>query len=189
MSDAGAQVIEAFLGSTLVFSRAVNALVDERVLEQAGGDRLTPSQVTVLRLVEQSARTVGELADLLRVSNAAASKTIDRMVRRGLIARREGVNDRRSTEVDLAEAGRRLLAEYESARSDMLARTFGQVPQQQLRRAARLLDRLSNTLMNHSPDPEGTCLQCYIYGAERCPVRGSSAGCQNRSRRSRGGRQ
>ncbi len=176
--------LEAFLGSTLVFSRAVSQVVDAQVLSETAQDRLTAPQFTVLRLVDQQPHTIGEVAALLDVSNAAASKTIDRLVRRGLAARREGSSDRRATEVRLTERGRGLMARYEAARAAMLAKSFSQFPVEQLRRTARLLDRLSSSLVSHSRKGE-TCLRCHVYGAERCPVSGSAEGCRNIGARGR----
>ncbi|MFB3825870.1 MAG: MarR family winged helix-turn-helix transcriptional regulator [Bryobacteraceae bacterium] len=180
-----ARDVEAFLGSTLVFSRAVTEVVDVQVLAEAAQDRLTAPQFTALRLAEQQPLTIGELAALLDVSNAAASKTVDRLVRRGLAVRREGSKDRRATEVRLTGRGRALMARYETARAAMLAKAFGEFPAQQLRRTARLLDRLSSSLVSHSSNNGKTCLRCHVYGAERCPVSGSTEGCRNGGSRGR----
>ncbi len=182
MNESGtAELIETFLGSTQVFSRALTNVLEEEALQEAGEAQLTATQAAALRLIEQSdCKTLSDLAALLDVSNAAASKMVDRLDRRGLIERRQGKEDRRETELSLTELGRHLLYRYENLKSDMLARTFSEFPPDELRRAASLLSRLSASILNLSRKPDETCLQCYMYAREKCVAKGTSrTGCRN----------
>jgi DNA-binding MarR family transcriptional regulator len=165
------QLIEAVVGSTRVFSRAVSSVVEDEILQESGDQRLTPTQVTVLKLINHSgSRTLSELAALLDVSAAAASKSVDRLVRRKLLARREAKTDRRLTELSLTRFGRDVLTKYESLKTDRLAHTFQQFAPEELRTAARVLERLSAALLNSSNKAEEICLQCYMHG-DTCSVR------------------
>lgn len=165
------QLIEAVVGSTRVFSRAVSSVVEDEILLESGDHRLTPTQVTVLKLIHHSeSRTLSELAGLLDVSNAAASKSVDRLVRRKLLARREAKSDRRLTELSLTRFGRNVLIKYESLKTDKLARTFQQFAPEELRAAAQVLERLSAALLKSSKKSEEICLQCYMHG-DTCTVR------------------
>jgi DNA-binding MarR family transcriptional regulator len=164
-------LIEAVVGSTRVFSRAVSSVVENSVLQESGDQRLTSTQVTVLKLIHLSgSRTLTELAALLDVSAAAASKSVDRLVRRKLLARREATTDRRLTELSLTRFGREVLTRYERLKTDMLARTFEQFSADELRHAARVLGKLSAALLNSSGKAEEICLQCYMHG-DTCTVR------------------
>jgi DNA-binding MarR family transcriptional regulator len=168
---ATAQLIEAVVGSTRVFSRAVSSLVEDGILRGSGDRRLTATQVTVLKLIHHSgSRTLSELAELLDVSAAAASKSVDRLARRKLLARREAKADRRHTDLTLTRLGRDVLTRYESRKTDMLARTFEQFMPEELESAARVLDRLSAALLSSSEKAEEICLQCYMY-RDTCAVR------------------
>ncbi len=165
------QLIEAVVGSTRVFSRAVSSVVEDGVLQDSGDHRLTSSQVTVLKLIHHSgSRTLSELASLLDVSNAAASKSVDRLVRRKLLARRESKTDRRLTELSLTRFGRDVLMRYERLKTDMLAKTFEHFAPEELKTAARVLEQLSAALLNSSDKAEEICLQCYMHG-DTCSVR------------------
>ncbi len=164
-------LIEAVVGSTRVFSRAVSSVVEDGVLPESGDERLTAPQVTVLKLIQQSGtRTLSELAALLDVSAAAASKLVDRLVRRKLLSRREAKSDRRLTELSLTRFGREVLGRYERLKSDMLTRTFEQFSPDELRNAARVLEKLSAALLHQSGKAEEICLQCYLHG-DTCAVR------------------
>lgn len=89
--------LDDFLGSAHVFSSAVSDVIEERLLAEVSGGLLTASQLKLLKLVAMAdSHTIGDVAAFLGVSNAAASKAVDRLVRRNLLRRREDKKDRLS---------------------------------------------------------------------------------------------
>ncbi len=164
--------IDDFLGSAHIFASAVSDIIEQRLLEEVSGGQVTVSQLKLLKLVAMAdSHTIGDVASFLGVSNAAASKAVDRLVRRNLLRRTEGEKDRRAMHLSLPQSGRRLLAAYEAAKRRKLAAIFVQFPREELRRASELLDRLSAGIVDHSSNPEELCLKCGIYFRERCLVR------------------
>jgi MarR family transcriptional regulator, temperature-dependent positive regulator of motility len=161
-----------FLGSAHVFASAVEEVVEKRLLEEIAGKHLTLSQFKLIKMVAMTdARTITDVALFLGVSNAAASKAVDKLVRRKLLRRAEGQPDRREIRLSLTESSRRLLAAYEEKKERKLAELFHGFPEDELRRTARLLDRLSAGLVDHHAGPDETCLQCGIYFRDDCLVR------------------
>jgi len=161
-----------FLGSTHVFTSAVEETVEKRLLEEIADRDLTLSQFKLLRMVELTdAHTISDVARFLGVSNAAASKAVDKLVRRNLLHRAEGQPDRREICLSLTEPSRRLLAAYEERKARKLAQLFRGFSDDELRRSARLLDRLSASLIGDQSNPEEVCLQCGIYFRDKCLVR------------------
>ena len=164
--------IDDFLGSAHVFASAVADIIEQRLLEKAADGQVTASQMRLLKLVAMTdSYTLGDVASFLRVSNAAASKAVDRLVRRDLLRRTEDQKDRRVMHLRLTQAGRRLLTAYESARQSKLQSIFVQFPPEELRRTSELLDRLSADIVDHTSNPEELCLKCGIYFRECCLVR------------------
>ncbi len=165
-------VIQDFLGSAHIFASAVNEVVEQRLLQEVAGKRLTLSQFKLLKMVALTdARTITDVALFLGISNAAASKAVDKLVRVKMLRRTEGQPDRREICLSLTESSRRLLLAYEERKQRKLAKIFHQYPAKDLRRTARLLDRLSAGLVDHHAEPEEICLQCGIYFRDRCLVR------------------
>lgn len=161
-----------FLGSAHIFASAVEEVLEKSLLEETAGRRLTLSQFKLLKMVAATeAQTITDVALFLGVSNAAASKAVDKLVRRKLLRRAEGQPDRREICLSLTEPSRRLLAAYEDKKEQRLADVFGGFPKDELRRTARLLDRLSAELMDHHAKREEICLQCGIYFRDHCVVR------------------
>jgi len=170
--DRSLREIDDFLGSAHVFASAVADIIEQRLLEKAAEGQVTASQMKLLKLVAMTdSYTLGDVASFLRVSNAAASKAVDRLARRDLLRRTEDQKDRRVMHLHLTRTSRRLLAVYENARQSKLQSVFVQFPPEELRRAAELLDRLSADIVDHTSNPEELCLKCGIYFRERCLVR------------------
>ena len=101
-----AREIDDFLGSAHIFASSVADIIEQRLLEKATEGQVTPSQMRLLKLVAMTdAYTLGDVASFLRVSNAAASKAVERLVRRDMLRRIEDRKDRRVMHLRLTQAG------------------------------------------------------------------------------------
>ena len=164
--------IDDFLGSAHIFAAAVREVVERRPLDRVAGGQVTVAQMKLLKLVAMTAGyTLGDVAAFLDVSNAAASKAVDRLVRRGLLRRCEDPADRRNIHLCLTAAGRRLVTEYETARGMELNSIFGGFPKEEMQRTSELLDRISARIVDYAAGPDEPCLKCGIYFRENCLVR------------------
>ena len=166
-------VIQDFLGSAHIFSRTVNELLQEE-LRAITHDHLTFSQLKLLKLIAVTdSYNLSEFASFLGVSTAAASKAVDRLVRRGLLARATSETDRRAVRLTLTAEGQRTLDDYEVATRDVLEAVFADVASDGLERTARLLDRLSVSLLERGDKLDQACFRCGIYFREECLLRDS----------------
>jgi len=166
-------LVNDFLGSVRILSTTIDEWMEQE-LREVTDDRVTTSQLKVLKLVARTnARRIGDVADFLAVSNAAASKAVDRLVRRGLIRRAEAASDRRAVELSLTPEGRTLLAQYEAATTQVLKDLFGALDQNLLKETADFLDHLSTEVVKTGRVRDGICLRCGIHFRDRCILRQS----------------
>ena len=157
------------LSSAHVFASAVREVFETAVLNEVAGGKLTSVQLKLLYLATRAdGHTIGDAAALLGVSNAAASKTVEKLVRRKLIRRTKTWEDRRASRISATAAGRLLVEEYEVARHKMAAAFFNQLSAQELRKTSELLDRLAVAILSHGAKPDEFCLQCDVYYRENC---------------------
>ncbi len=162
------KLIDDFLGSIQIFSSAVNDLFEEQ-LREVTGSGLTFTQLKLLNLIAHTeGHTVSDVAAFLGVSNAAASKGVDRLVRRGLLKREEAESDRRAVELSLSDEGRVLLEKYEAVTQKAMSELFGGLSPKELRDTARLLDRLSVSIVDQEDE---VCFRCGIHFRDRCLLR------------------
>jgi DNA-binding MarR family transcriptional regulator len=166
------QIAHDFLGSAHVFASAVEDVIERRLLEEVAGKNLTLSQFRLLKLVAVTdAHTISDVGLFLGVSNAAASKAVDKLVRRKLLRRKEGQPDRREICLSLTEGSKRILAAYEQKKNRKLDEIFEGFAVEELKRTTNLLDRLSAGLVDHHSHDGDVCLQCGIYFRNQCLVR------------------
>jgi len=164
-------LINDFLGSVRILSTTIDEWMETELKEISDG-RVTPSQMKVLKLVARTnARRIGDVADFLAVSNAAASKAVDRLVRRGLLRRTESAADRRAVELSLTPEGRTLLAQYEAATNHILKDLFGGLDPEMLQTTGSYLDGLSTEVVKTGRVRDGICLRCGIHFRDHCILR------------------
>ncbi|MBM3695202.1 MAG: MarR family transcriptional regulator [Actinobacteria bacterium] len=165
------EAINDLLASATIFTSASSDLLAAE-LERVAGDRLTFTQLRLLRLVDRQFHlAIGDVAAYLGVSSAAASKAVDRLVRSGLLARAESPGDRRATEVSVTSEGQALLAEFEARSSATLLRLLSGVGAPQLRDISGRLDRLSVSLAAGRSGEESLCFRCGLHFREDCLLR------------------
>jgi len=164
-------LVRDFLGSAQIFTSAINDLLEQQ-LQRVTGKKLTFSQLKLLKMVSLTeGYTISNAAAFLGVSNAAASRAVDRLVRRDLIQRTEAEADRRAVRLSLTEAGRHLLASYDAASNRALQALFEQFPSDELRHAADLLDSLSLGIVDRGNGRGEVCFRCGIHFRETCLLR------------------
>jgi len=93
------------------------------LFEAVGALELTLTQIKLLHHLEDQGRelTLKEAGELVHVSLPAASRTVEDLVRRGFVERREDADDRRMKRVGLTDAGRSVIRRLNAARLSGLA--------------------------------------------------------------------
>ncbi|MBN1666529.1 MAG: winged helix-turn-helix transcriptional regulator [Anaerolineales bacterium] len=92
-------------------------LVRSRIHQEAVENfQITVSQFHVLRHIRAGQHTVSDLAETVRLSRPAVSRTVDSLVEKGLVGRTTDPHDRRQIQLALTPAG-----------EDLLSALFGQV--------------------------------------------------------------
>lgn len=167
-----------FLRHSQIFASVVREILETKFLGEVSPDSLTPSQFYLLKVIGlNGAHQVGELAGFLGVSPPAATKSIDKLERLGLIVRHPSKGDRRATLLSPSAKGRRLVKRYEGLRADRLAPVLREFGSEELDSFARLLERFSVSLLDLEQPGRGFCLRCGAYIEEGCPVGRTHGGC------------
>ncbi len=165
------KIINDFLASSHIFHSAVSELMEEQLREDLGG-RLTVPQYGLLKLVASAKiESISTVAALGRVTNAAASKAVDRLVRRGLMKRTESTSDRRAANLSVTPEGMELLERYEAVQNQVLGGLFRQFMPSDFVRTTQVLDRLSADIVELESESGEMCFRCGIFFREKCLLR------------------
>jgi DNA-binding MarR family transcriptional regulator len=170
--DTRLDAIRLLMGSAHVFSSAIDDLLD-RTLFDVSSDGLGMSQVKLLLLLARPGQRykVMDIAEFLGVTNAAASRSIDRLVQKGLVDRTISRDDRRAVDLALTPASRDLLARYAKVRNAELLRLLGDYPQEKIGELVGLMDDLSLRLLGGSERGSEKCIRCGIHPRSTCALR------------------
>ncbi len=165
-------LIQQVMGASHIFCTTVNEML-ERSLEEASDDQLVLSQVKLLLLIGRPHQRfkVTDVADFLGVTNAAASRSIDRLVQRGLIDRTVSKEDRRAVDLTLTKESEALLERFEEVRNRELLRVMGEFPPKKMLAAVSLLDELTVRLAELESESEKRCLRCGVHFRDGCVMR------------------
>jgi DNA-binding MarR family transcriptional regulator len=92
------------------------------LFEAMGALELSMTQIKLLHQLEGATRelTLKEAAELVLLSLPAASRTVDDLVRRGMVQRHEDEADRRMKRVSLTDRGRSVIRRLNAARLNSL---------------------------------------------------------------------
>lgn len=110
---------------------------------QASGEAVSPSQITVLALLnKRGPLTMRQLADIEHVQAPSMTRTVNHLCEGGYVARAEHPTDGRQVIASLTDAGRQVLEESRRLRAAWLAGRLEGLPpadRATLHRAAELL--------------------------------------------------
>jgi DNA-binding MarR family transcriptional regulator len=154
-----------------IFASAVREVLETNPRQVVSECPLTAAQIHLLALTAHDGpHQVGEVAGLLGLSPAAATKNIDKLERLELVARSASSGDRRATILTISPRGRMLVREYQALKLARLSQAVAGVPAEERASFARLLVRFALALLHIDPPQAHTCLRCDASLATACPV-------------------
>jgi len=168
-ATAASELSNEFLSSARVLAWSVREVIERTVLREVAGEGLTFSQLKLLYLVAHTdVLTIGDAAAFMGVSCAAASKAVDKLVRRRLLRRNAPQDNRRTIRLSLTESSRRLMENYLAARDRRASAAFAEFEPEELKRTSELLDRVAGAIVRGGADPDAVCMQCEVYYRRGC---------------------
>jgi len=116
---------------------------------------LTLPQLVTLHILEQAGvRTISAIASALRLSPAATSHLIDRLVTGGFVGRIEDPQDRRQKRVTITSAGRKLGDRVQRERTREMTEAVAGLSPEVCRDFGRVLSRVIGELEKMSCTPK-----------------------------------
>jgi len=165
------ELVNDLLGSVQIAATAIEELMVKQ-LQKSTDDGLTVQQLKLLKLIAATdSYSLSDVASFLGISKAAASQSVDRLVKRNLIRRDEAESDRRAISLSLTDEAIALLQAYERSSRIAFRDVFSGFALGEMRQLSKLLDLLSLRLMECHLEQEEVCLRCGIYFKNKCLLR------------------
>ncbi|SEQ16413.1 DNA-binding transcriptional regulator, MarR family [Solimonas aquatica] len=132
----------SLLARLMVVTHFVQKQSMERLAQKRRYGKLSLSYADYVSLLVERDHSPGELAERLRISKQACSKTLRELEQRGLTRRRSHPQDSRSSMLSLSAKGLELLREGVEAANDIQAQLAETIGATRLHRLLDILDRL-----------------------------------------------
>jgi DNA-binding MarR family transcriptional regulator len=160
-----------------IFSSVVRDVLELELLREITPLPLSVSQFRLLKLMTfDGLDQLGEVAGFLGVSPPAATRTIDKLERLGLVSRSPSKGDRRATLLSVTTAGRRLVRRYEELKIARLSPVLEGFGSQDLKKFVGLLERFSVSLVKAN-QVGGFCMRCAACIDGDCAIGRVRGGC------------
>jgi DNA-binding MarR family transcriptional regulator len=91
------------------------------------------------------------LARLMRVTTAAMTGIVDRIVREGYVVRTYDADDRRIIKIKLTVKGQDLVKKINEQKRNMVIKTFGKISERDRQEYLRILMQIKDILSKESP--------------------------------------
>jgi DNA-binding MarR family transcriptional regulator len=120
--------VEEMLNS---FAEVMSALMIDQYQKHIAELDLTFPQAQAMRILRRGPVPTGHLASQLKISAPAITQLTDRLIRKGLIKRTAGAEDRRCVIVGLSVRGRQLIDQFRRRRREIFSRALAHLSSQE----------------------------------------------------------
>lgn len=144
-----------------LFCQAINWLIFKPALDKLIDEDLTQVQLSCIRYAHlHHDPSVGMIANGLGVSDAAAAKLIDRLVKKGLLIREEDPRDRRVLKIKLTEAGHKMLESVCLMENEYFESILKRMSTKSLQDLEHGIVEFLKVALEKSEQVEDICLKC-----------------------------
>ena len=162
-----------------ILSQLLCDVIEHNYLAEQEKYLLSQTQFTILKILFISGPyTVSEIADILHVSRAAASKNIDKLVRSKLVKRKITREDRRTMEISLTDEGSQFVKKYESIRLEKQQAALAHFNTHERNNFLQLLQTYVQSCVEQEKNIDLICLQCNGLIGKDCTLAGAEDRCQ-----------
>ncbi len=179
--------VEEFLRNVHILTVAVNRILEDRYLKETSPVPISFSRYNLLKLIQhKGVQFVGDVARFLGVSSPAASRTVENLVRQGLLFRNEDPNDRRVARLTITEKGETIIQAYEGYKQAKIGEFLEHLPAQDRISFNENMERFYTHLASQEHVLEELCLQCGAYVPSECCIETMGVSCVYKNKRVRG---
>jgi DNA-binding MarR family transcriptional regulator len=115
-------------------------------------DKITLPQILILDLLDKHGESrMSDMAHVMKVTTAATTGIVDRLVKCGYVMRVFSPDDRRIIKIKLTPKGLALIRKISLERRQMVVRTFGRLSEQDRQDYLRILLQIKNILTQETP--------------------------------------
>lgn len=154
---------------TGLFSDIIFKTMTVQLLRELEDLDITLPQLQALTYVAEHQKcSIGALADGLGVTHPAAVKSVERLVKKGLVARAVAASDHRQAQLTATPEGRQLVNEIRLQRTQRLTRVLDRMLPEERLALIRGLEKFVTAALRDERALDGLCLSCQTLMPSDC---------------------
>jgi DNA-binding MarR family transcriptional regulator len=162
-----------------IFCKVIEVVLTEKALGAAPCSSLSRSQWEGILFAQRHEYcSIRDLAEGLGVSHPAAVKMVERLVRKGLLDRRESAQDRRVVELSVSDLGQTCVESVRDHRAQGLEGFLAQMSVDETESLSVGLQSFLRAALHDPATAEAVCLHCGREHVEECLIYQSAAAKQ-----------
>jgi DNA-binding MarR family transcriptional regulator len=155
-----------------LFVAIIEKLMTQRMLDQSFEQQVTPAQLLAVRYLSlNESSLMSDVAEGLGISFPAATKTIDRLVRKDLASRFEDPHDRRVVRIRLTDRGKKLVTDVYKERSRRFADVLERLDLAARDGLQKTMEAFITAAIDDKDTVDTVCLHCGSEHHDSCPVK------------------
>ena len=163
-----------------IMAQVITEVCQRSTRKQVCSAPLSRNQYYILKILATSGEfLISDLARILDISPAAASKNIDRLEQMEFVQRRPRPADRRSLEVFLLTEGQKIVSEFDRVTAEKQVALMEQFSEDEKVMLLGLLKRVVKYTVAEDHKTELICLQCGGACGPECVVEGGLGPCSS----------
>ena len=161
-----------------ILSHLLVDIIERNNIKQTTQINLSENQFLILKILFVSGPKKNvEIAEILNVSNPAASKNIDYLVQKSLVRRKHCINDRRTMEISLLKNGKDIVSNYDKISEAKIKSILKHFNEKENMTLNLLLDKYIQLCLNQEDNLSLFCLQCGGKYEGKCFIAEHRTGC------------
>jgi len=166
-------------GYTQILSQIINELYENTFLKGQEPEHVSKTQFSILRILSVGGtHAPSELADILHISRAAASKNVEKLVRQKLVNRTFVEEDRRIVQVSLTHAGSKLVNLYEDISLKKQDEALSKFSENERDEFSKLLGKYVRNCLYNETNVEAICMRCKGNIRDDCSIGEFNQNCR-----------
>lgn len=101
---------------------------------------------TIIEIAKAGVITLNDLANILKINKSATSRTVDELLNKGMVTRRQDPDDRRYVKIQLTTEGKKMYAHIEATSHERFALVLNEVPETERQSAIHGIRLISDAI-------------------------------------------
>jgi len=169
MNVNGETEVDDFIRNLQLIAFLTRHYLESRFVDDVTDKPISFVHMNLLRVLDSNpGQTVGDIAKFMNVSYPAATKTIDKLVRLGLLRRREDTHDRRIAHLHLTSSGKKMVDKYIDLKRVKMLEIIDKFGQDKMHGLRTSMNQFAREIVDTIPIKAGICMQCGAFSPDHC---------------------